>query len=136
MSGAGFRAGLVSQNCWKGETCVLLAGGGSLYKVVVPEGRGGRHYRFRAAVRVEGAGTAARLWVRSEGLVRQTADIAAGGWDYYQIEMEVPADGGKLAMGFVLSGSGRAWVEDASFVPVKEGQERPARRLKARVWHI
>jgi hypothetical protein len=142
MSGAGFHAGVVSQNCWKDETCVLLsapetsAGGyGSLYKTVSADRPGARRFRFRAAVRVEGPNTRARLWLRFEGnSIRHSGDITADGWAYYQIDTEIPPESGPVTVGLMLSGPGKAWIEDASFTPVKEG--RPARRHVARVWHI
>ena len=141
---SGVQAALVGQDCPQGRQCAVLSGAsGLMYEAIAPPRRtaraskpntgltlaAGRRVRFRAAVRVEGA--SARLWVRADrpegvGPVRKSQEITGAQWDYYEIETEVTGDTRQIVFGFQLSGPGKVWVDDASFVEVRRTPARAA----------
>ncbi|MGH9722231.1 MAG: hypothetical protein ACRD8O_18635 [Bryobacteraceae bacterium] len=147
VGGNGFQAVLVDRNCPQGRNCVMLSGPaspaarsfinlyamlpprssaaqdfrfGAPYQIVNKDPQRARRIRYRAAVRVEGANTRARLWFRIERreggrTFQKSPDIIGAEWNYYTIDADVAAGAQQIAFGFVLCGPGRAWVDDASF---------------------
>ncbi len=89
----------------------------------------GKRVRFRAAVRtdVEGDGNQAQLWfrvdlvaadgTRSVGAFDNMQDrpIKSSDWKHYEIVGDVPGDAQRIAVGMLLLGKGKAWLDDASF---------------------
>ena len=103
----------------------------------------GQRVRFRAAVRAEVAGRDwAGLWLRvdREGGARGFFDnmsdrpITSAEWKTYEIVGDVAADAKILYIGLLLEGSGKAWIDSASFVALGTVVTRhePARPLAGR----
>jgi hypothetical protein len=104
-------------------------------------------YRLECWVRVEGEGTegfciagdekgaldkareftpAARLAAK-EGIGRyRTASVTATGkWERVSLEFQAAPDGGRLAIGFIAVGPGRAWFDDFRMVKLPRAPPRP-----------
>jgi hypothetical protein len=116
----------------------------------------GQRVRFRAAVRVEAAGTGAdaaalaaagaqvraQLWLRIDrpggelGFFDNMSDrpITAAGWRSYEIAGEVAADAVTVNVGIMLFGDGRVWLGAPSFEALGKAvrADEPARPLTAR----
>lgn len=157
---AGFQATLVEGNCRQGRHCAVLGGAGvagNLYQVVVAEPfiarlfsfravaaqdlTATRRMRFRAAVRVEGPGTVARLWFRVDrrgggNSLHNTADIAAGPWNEFQIDADIAPDCKQMVVGLLVSGPGKAWIDAASLTDVKKNASAAPRRPARANWKI
>jgi len=148
-------AAVADRGCLQGRTCVLLTGAQSnLYEMVTPNpylswldrlraslrpSAGSRHMRFRAAVRVEGRDTGVRLWVRVERkggstTYQDSPAIAASGWNYYQVAANLDPDVVRVSFGFLLSGSGKAWLDDASFAATPAVRQTPRRSTQRILW--
>jgi C-terminal processing protease CtpA/Prc len=106
----------------------------------------GKRVRFRAAVRMEGAGgqaeSRAQLWLRvdrSAGKIgffdnMQDRPVTAKDWGRYEIVGDVARDADQVYFGMILLGPGRAFLDSASFEVLSEsgvGNE-PARALTPR----
>jgi len=143
VAGAGFQAALVDQNCPQGSRCVMMSGPASppansygyLSQAVAATSYLSHQIRFRAAVRVEGTGTRARLWGRVDrtgggsSFLINSPDITSAQWNYYQIDADVAADSQQIVFGFLIYGSGKAWADDASFVVRGEDPREAPRPL-------
>lgn len=103
----------------------------------------GRRVRFRAAVRTESAGPAARaqLWMRVDrsgsqmGFFDNMADrpITSGEWRYYESVGDIDNDAATINIGMMLMGTGRAWLDDVSLTDLgKSAALEPARPLTKR----
>jgi hypothetical protein len=118
----------------------------------------GQRIRFRAAVKVEGAGagtgadkaasdsaaapTRAQLWVRVDrpggamGFFDNMADrpITTGSWRPCEITGEVAVDAETIKLGVMLFGAGRTWLGAASFEAIGKmvSADEPARPLEGR----
>lgn len=146
-SGAGFEATLVDRGCPQGRACAQLSGSrGVLYGTIatprriardmqprsglnLAAGRASRRVRFRAAVRVEGAG-AVSLWVGAGRQLRKSRMITGRQWNYYEVEAEIGRDARQIVFGFLLSREGTAWVDDASFEEVRNGGRQAVAIMK------
>jgi C-terminal processing protease CtpA/Prc len=104
----------------------------------------GRRIRFRAAVRTEvaGAGNQAQLWLRVDrkgsvmGFFDNMGDrpIIDKNWREYEIVGDVANDAEGIALGLILIGNGKVWLDAGSFEVLGksgDGDER-ARRLEGR----
>ena len=104
----------------------------------------GKRIRFRAAVRIEGAGPKdqAALWLRVDrpggamGFFDNMQDrpITSKEWKRYEIAGDVAPDAQTIYLGMMTFGRGKAWIDSASFEVAGEagaGNE-PARPLAAR----
>jgi C-terminal processing protease CtpA/Prc len=132
---AGFSVKLVDSGCRSGK-CVMMTGTPS-----APEGMFGnvmqnvraagyimRRVRLRSAIRVEGENTRAQMWLRLDRADHSMAflenmgnrPIRSAEWNTYDIETEVPADAANIAIGVILFGPGKAWVDDFSLEIVGE----------------
>lgn len=143
VAGAGFQAALVDQNCTEGSRCVMMSGPpsppansyGYLYQAVAATSYLSRQIRFRAAVRVEGTGTRARLWARVDrtgggySSLINSPDITSTQWNYFEIGVDVAPDSQQIAFGFLIYGSGKAWADDATFAVGGEDPREPPRPL-------
>lgn len=107
---------------------------GNLTQYLVGEPYRGRTVRLSAAVKTdleEGKGQV-QLWLRVDrpnramGFFDNMADrpISSGEWRDYVIEGEVDADATGIALGVILLGTGRAWIDDVSLTV--DGGEIPA----------
>jgi C-terminal processing protease CtpA/Prc len=104
----------------------------------------GQRIRFRAAVRAEvaGPGNQAQLWLRVDckgsrmGFFDNMGDrpIVDADWRDYQIIGDVAEAAERITLGLLLLGSGRAWIDAASFeVLGKTGVgDEPARPIAGR----
>lgn len=148
-------ATLVDQDCPQGRQCAMLSASGAygtLYDTVATPRRvarktsrprtglalaavsGAQRVRFRAAVRAEGAGVL--MWIRAdgpggEGVYSKSRPITASEWDYYEVEAEVAPDTRQIVFGFLLTGPGKAWIDDAGFVEGKRARTRTAVIMRA-----
>jgi len=85
----------------------------------------GKTIRFRAAVRaeIEGPQGSAHLWImpyRPDGSVAyydkmENQPIVINTWAYYDITLKIDEDSPFINFGLMLNGSGKAWIDDASF---------------------
>lgn len=90
----------------------------------------GKVVRFRAAVRVEGAGGDDRgqLWLRVDrpdqrvGFFDNMGErpISSGAWSHYEITGDVARDAVALNLGLMLVSRGAAWLDDVSLEIVGE----------------
>lgn len=103
----------------------------------------GKRVRFRAAVRteVEGEGNQAQLWFRVDrpklngGPVvgafdnMQDRPIKKGEWQYYEIVGDVADDAKTIAIGLLLIGQGKVWLDDVTFEVVGDEVATTARQI-------
>jgi hypothetical protein len=136
----GKRCAVLSREVGKGPDSVY----GNLMQSFDATPYRGRRIRFQAAVRVEGAEPVARaqLWLRVDRKNGQTGlfdnmgnrPIANPKWCDYQIVGDVAEDAESIALGLILIGDGKVWLDAASFEvlgKIGEGNE-PLRALKGR----
>ena len=84
----------------------------------------GKRVRFRAAVRLAAAGDddRAQMWFRVDrtdggmGFFDNMRDRPIRGvdWQYYDITGDVDSDAGRINIGLMLIGKGKAWIDDVS----------------------
>jgi C-terminal processing protease CtpA/Prc len=150
---AGYAAQLTEDRPKQGRRCALLrrdaANGpsssfGNLMQGFDATPFRGRRVRFQAAVRAEvaGPGNQAQLWLRVDrkgnqmGFFDNMGDrpIADANWRDYQIIGDVSDDAEGIALGLILLGNGRVWIDAVSFEVVgKTGEgDEPARPLEGR----
>jgi len=100
---------------------------GSLSQIIRADAYRGKRIRFSAYVKTrEAGGNGAVLWMRVDGGggmmafdnmmtrgVRGTTD-----WTQASIVLDVPADAEGILFGLILSGTGEAWIDDASLEAV------------------
>jgi carboxyl-terminal processing protease len=96
----------------------------------------GQRVRFRASVRtaVPADSGSGHLWLRVDlpngrsGFFENMTDrpIRSGEWQHYEIVGNVDEDATAVVVGFMLQGSGRIWIDAASFQVVPENEIPPA----------
>jgi C-terminal processing protease CtpA/Prc/ABC-type transport system involved in multi-copper enzyme maturation permease subunit len=149
---AGFRAIVTEEQAKEGRRCALLtregarkAGGfGNLMQAFAAAPYREKRIRIRAAVRTEGSerGARAQLWVRVDrkggvpGFFDNMGDrpIRESKWRDYEIVGDVAKDAESIAMGLMLLGDGKAWLDAVTVESIGktgEGNE-PPRPLKKR----
>jgi Peptidase family S41 len=149
---AGYSAKLTDDQPKSGKRCAVLskdrdagpAGFGNLMQGFDATPYRGRRVRFKAAVRVEGAGPLGRgqLWLRVDRADGQTGffdnmsdrPITSREWRDYEIVGDVADDASHVNVGLMLLGGGKAWLDAASFEilgKAGEGNE-PPRPLEGR----
>ena len=97
----------------------------ALMQATLPNNYQGKRIRFSAKVKTERVGTA-QLWLRvdrpdgtmqldnmSNRPVRDTSD-----WHRYECVLDVPTGSSNIAFGLILTGSGKAWIDDATIEEV------------------
>ncbi|MBL8174010.1 MAG: hypothetical protein JNK48_05030 [Bryobacterales bacterium] len=148
---AGYKAQTADQGCRAGSKCAVLTGVenspaeifGNLMRSVPADGYKLRKVRLSAAIRVEGSGTRAQMWLRLDRADRSMAfldnmamrPIVSSNWGTYAIETEVGEDVSQLALGVMLFGPGKAWVDDIKLEVLGEvikDKVEPARPLSSR----
>ncbi|HET9837425.1 MAG TPA: S41 family peptidase [Candidatus Angelobacter sp.] len=142
----GYTARLTSENARQGKYCAELASDGqgsafgNLMQSFDATAYRGKRVRFRAAVRAQGQ---AQLWVRVDrkggemGFFDNMGDrpIREQEWKYYEITGDVEPDAELINFGVILVGSGKLWIDDASFQALGDTPRlppEPARPLTAR----
>jgi hypothetical protein len=99
-------------------------GFGALSQLIRVDNYRGKRVRFSAYVKTRAVeGTGAGLWMRIDGdggllqfdnmqsrRITGTAD-----WRLVSVVLDVPNNAAGIAIGLLLSGSGEAWIDDASF---------------------
>lgn len=110
----------------------IPAGGYNLHRI-----------RLRSAIRVEGPGTRAQMWLRVDRADNSVAFLDNMGsrpvyysdWRTYDIETDVPEDAARLAFGVMLFGPGTAWVDDVTLEvtgEIHKDRVEPPRPLTSR----
>ena len=107
-------------------------GFGTLVQAIAPGDLRGKRVRLRAMVRAEvEAGGFAQIGLRVDraagrpGFFDNRADrpIRDAAWKAYEIEGDVAPDAERIVVLFVLTGSGKAWIDDVSVVAVDGGKQ-------------
>ncbi len=129
----GYAAKLTPENAKAGRLCLELARNGestqgrfgNLMQSFDATAYRGKRVRFRAAVRISSVaqGDRAQLWLRVDrhngemGFFDNMDDrpIREWEWRYYEITGDIEADADRINIGMILLGSGKAWIDDASF---------------------
>jgi hypothetical protein len=127
---SGVAAVITNEGCFEGRQCVVMSG-----PVTVPSGAfgalsaqlpladyAGRRFRYRAAVRVEGAYASAQLWLRvdrrSGGYSffdnMGASPIRPGTWAHYTIDAMAEPDAGGIVLGVLLTTPGKVYFDDAT----------------------
>ena len=130
VANAGFTATVVTEGCRTGAQCALITGVsnpppnmfGNLMQNVPAAGYTLHRVRLRSAIRVEGPNTHAQMWLRLDRADNsmvfldnmQARPITSSSWNTYDIVVNVPADVARMALGVMLFGPGKAWVDDCS----------------------
>jgi hypothetical protein len=138
---AGFKAEVTAENCRTGAHCALLTGVanpppsvfGNLMQTLSAAGYALRRIRLRAAIRVEGADTQAQMWLRLDRADNGTAfldnmgtrPVKSSEWKTYDIETNVPEDAARMALGVMIFGPGKAWIDDFNLETLDEIRKEP-----------
>ena len=102
---------------------------GTLMQTFTAEAFRGQRRRWAAFVKVNDVVDHAALWMRVDGPDRtiQSFDnmddrpiVGNTDWEEHRIVLDVPPDAQRIALGLILSGAGRAWIDDAEFELVDE----------------
>ena len=127
---AGFRLELTATDCYSGAQCALLTGPakppaeqgafGNLIQSLAAKDFRGHSLRLKAAIRVEGGGTRAQMWIRLDGANSRfisldnmdSRPVTSSEWKVYETDVIVPAETELLVFGVMQFGSGKAWVDD------------------------
>ncbi len=136
LAAVGFKAHTVDAGCRTGGHCAVISGVenapanmfGNLMQTFSAGGYVLHHIRLRAAVRVEGANTRAQMWLRLDRANNTMAflenmsarPITSSEWKTYDIEADVPDDVRSIAIGTMVFGPGKAWVDDFSIDNLRE----------------
>ena len=100
---------------------------GSFFQTIRADRFSGKRVRFSAYVRTQEAQPGAALWMRLDTQDGTTvgfdnmADRIIGGttdWKEYQIVLDVPKAAQSIFFGLLLSGEGKAWIDDAQIQTV------------------
>jgi len=151
LADAGFTAALVEGNCRTGARCAVVNGipnagsnmFGNLAQILPATGYNNRRIRLRSALRVEGTGTRAQMWLRLDRADKMMVSldnmgdrpITSPNWNTYDIEAQVTPDTERLVFGVMLFGPGKVWIDDFSIEIIGEFRTRepaPARPLTER----
>src|ERR1043165_2465782 len=132
VSSPGYSARLTEEEQSPGKRAVQLeyneeksSPGGNLMQTFDAAAYRNKQVRFRAAVRVAGAGAAdqAALWLRVDrqpGVISffdnmGNRPIRNRDWRYFEIIASIDYDAQKINIGMILQRMGKAWIADASF---------------------
>ena len=147
----GFAAVTVSERPESGARCAVLTAPeklagpndfGNLTRSFDAAPYRGQRVRLRAAVRVEGAGDKAQLWLRVDRSQKQMGffdnmddrPIRSATWARYEIVGVVAPDAERVVLGLMHFGTGKAWIDSVSFeaLGAPTGGNEPARPLAPR----
>jgi C-terminal processing protease CtpA/Prc len=105
-------------------------GFGTLVQAIAPGSLRGRRVRLRAEVKADvQAGGFAQLGLRVDraggkpGFLGNMADrpIRDASWKTYELEGDVAPDAERIVVLFVMTGGGKAWIDDVSIVAIPSG---------------
>lgn len=145
----GYPVNLAAEGCKQGKQCVRVSGKpesanafGNVMQTIDATAYRGKRVRLRGAVRVEGAGAFAGLWMRVDRPARmmgffdnmQDRPIHSAEWAYYEITGDIADDAATLNIGMLLRGEGTAWLDDVTLEVMARPPTRsaPARALTPR----
>ena len=133
----GYKVESETKAVFAGERCARLervdpkgnAAFGNLMQVIDATPYRGKRIRYRAAVRaeVEGEKNTAQLWLRVDRVDKNKKEvmgffdnmydrpIRSNEWRHYEIIGDIATDANDICLGMILAGSGKAWLDDASF---------------------
>jgi len=128
----GYRVEVAAEEAVSGEQCARMwyagagpaTGFGNVIQTFRADGYRGKRVRFRAAVRMDGAGAGrGQLWLRVDregnrrGFFENMGDrpITSDAWEHYEIMGEVEPDAEWINIGCMLVGTGQVWIDDVSF---------------------
>ena len=129
----GYSASLTSLNPKNGKYCFEIKKEegykeeiyGSVMQSLDAKPYCGKTVKFRAAVRAEISGPkgSAHLWIRARvpndqvGFfeMMENNPVVINEWQYYEITGKIDEDAVDLNFGLLLFGTGKAWIDDASF---------------------
>lgn len=134
-----FTVALTAENPKQGKQAVRISGKptpseperpsfGNVMQTIDATPYRGKHVRLRGAVRVEGKGANAALWMRVDRVEKQVGffdnmgdrPITSSEWKYYEILGHVAADAETLNVGMMLQrAEGQAWLDDVAIETVK-----------------
>jgi len=136
LQDAGYRAVTTDQGCRTGTKCALITGlenppaqtFGNLMMSIPSDGYNLRKVRLSGAIRVEGEGTRAQMWLRLDRADNSMAflenmsmrPITSSNWSTYTIEADVPSDVSRFALGVMVFGPGKALVDDMKLETIGE----------------
>jgi C-terminal processing protease CtpA/Prc len=136
----GYTAKLTRDHARDGTFCAELAsepqarGFGNLMQSFDAAAYRGKRVRFRAAVRTDGQMSGqGQLWMRVDrpsgemGFFDNMGDrpIREQEWKYYEITGDIEPDADRINIGIILVGTGKAWIDDASFQVLGETPHLP-----------
>lgn len=84
----------------------------------------GKRIRFAAYVKTEGVEGWAGLWMRVDTRTRQAASFdnmmnrkihGTLDWKWYEVVLDVPDESVNIALGILLQGRGKAWIDSIKF---------------------
>lgn len=145
----GYPAVLSAESPKQGRQCARVGGRpqsadafGNVMQTIDATAYRGKRVRLRGAVRVEGAGASAGLWMRVDRPARgmgffdnmRDRPIRSAEWTYYEITGDVAEDAVTLNVGMLLLGEGTAWLDDVTLETMAKPPARsaPARALTPR----
>jgi hypothetical protein len=146
----GYAAKLTQDQAKEGKYCAELAsepgasGFGNLMQTFDATAYRGKRVRFRAAVRTAGSSSGpGQLWLRVDRQGGETGffdnmndrPVRDPEWKYYEIMGDIEPDADKINVGVILIGTGKVWIDDASFQVLGDTlrlPQEPAHPLTAR----
>jgi C-terminal processing protease CtpA/Prc len=146
----GYTAKLTRDQAKQGTYCAELAseagasGFGNLMQSFEATAYRGKRVRFRAAARTDGQTSGpGQLWLRVDrqggevGFFDNMSDrpVRDQEWKYYEITGDIDPDAERINIGVILIGTGKVWIDDASFQVLGDTPrlpQEPARPLTAR----
>ena len=145
----GYPAVLSAENPKQGRQCARVSGRpesanafGNVMQTIDATAYRGKRVRLRGAVRVEGTGALAGLWMRVDRPAQgrgffdnmQNRPITSAEWRYYEITGDVADDAVTLNVGMLLLHQGTAWLDDVTIETIARPPTRsaPARALTPR----
>jgi hypothetical protein len=141
LADAGFTAKTVEQGCRTGARCAVISGPenpppnlyGNLVQSLPAAGYTPRRLRLRAAIRVEGQGTRAQMWLKLDRADNSIAfqenmgarPITSSEWQTYDIQAVAGRETARIGFGVAVHGPGKAWVDDVTLEAIGEVREEP-----------
>lgn len=124
----GFQLAVTKSGCTEGAQCALLSGPAqppanafnNVIQSLPGSGFHGKVVRLSAAIRAEGAGTRAQMWIRLDAADRSMIKldnmsgrpVTSAEWKRYETTMAVSPDVASVTLGVMQFGSGKVWVDD------------------------
>lgn len=129
---------LDSKTFHSGSACALIkskkdkpAGFGTLMQDFSAEKYLGKRMEFSAFIKTENVEGWTGLWMKIEGAghdslgfdnMKNRSIAGTSDWKKYEIILDVPKDSKLIAIGILLSGKGKVWVDDVTFEENTKGK--------------